>query len=254
MSNQSKAASRALGVDAATKKLPMLRPAARAVSLALLSAIGSLRNEQGRAAARSRIRLSRSPSDRAGRGFAYDRRVSVVDAGTSRYGNELRIREFLARYRSFGQGQITVLAPPAAATSRAARAGLDEVRRALAAAGAGRALYIGTYPVIDPNLAAPIRLSFIGVKAKVKGPCGEWPDDLASGTSLDGWQNTTYWNFGCSNQIDIGGANRRSSRSGQPRGETPGDIETRMRAITKSARAAILEPHGRPKRNQSGGN
>jgi len=144
----------------------------------------------------------------------------------------LRIREFVARYRKFGRGQITVLAPsgPGAA---GAHAGLDHVRRALAASGAGRSIYIGEYPVTDPSLAAPIRLTFNGVKAKVAGRCGEWPDDLASGNSLDGWQNKTFYNFGCANQATLAAQIADPRDLADPRGETAQDIETRMRAIGK---------------------
>ena len=215
------------------KKFPMLRPAARALSLALLLPLGA-----------SGINKAALPPEVA---YDYRDRHPIVLAEASHTidlfpsltrgrldsENELRIREFLARYRSFGQGQITVLAPTGGRDSRAMRAGLDEVRRALVAAGVGRALYIGTYPVADPNLAAPIRLSFMGIKAKVKGPCGEWPDDLASGTSLNGWQNSTYWNFGCSNQSTLAAQIADPRDLVQPRGETPGDVETRMRAIQK---------------------
>ena len=97
----------------------------------------------------------------------------------------------------------------------------------------GAMVYVGAYPVRDPALAAPVRLSFTGVKAEVAGRCGEWPDDLASGASLDGWQNRAFWNFGCANQATLSAqiADPRDLLS--PRGETPQDIETRMRAINK---------------------
>ncbi len=150
----------------------------------------------------------------------------------SRLDNEsyLRIRDFVSRYRKLGQGKITVLAPTGGVQG-SGRASVDEVRHALAAAGAEHSVFVGTYPVADPSLAAPIRLSFIGVKAKVKGNCGEWPDDLASGGSFEGWQNKTYWNFGCANQTTLAAQVADPRDLATPRGETPADIETRMRAI-----------------------
>jgi len=110
---------------------------------------------------------------------------------------------------------------------------MDEVRRALAASGAGPSIYVGVYPVSDPNLAAPIRLSFTGIKAKVAGGCGEWPDDLASGASLDGWQNRTFYNFGCANQATLAAQVADPRDLAAPRAESPSDIETRMRAIAR---------------------
>jgi pilus assembly protein CpaD len=140
-----------------------------------------------------------------------------------------RLREFVAGYRRFGRGTITVLAPRGQGAG--ARYEVDEVRRALAAFGAGPSIYVGTYPVSDPSLAAPIRLSFNGLKAKVAGPCGEWPDDLASGNSLDGWQNRTFYNYGCATQATLSAMVADPRDIANPRAETPQDIETRMRAI-----------------------
>jgi pilus assembly protein CpaD len=145
----------------------------------------------------------------------------------------LRIRDFIARYRRFGEGQITVLAPVGGRDSRSARLGLGEVKRVLVAGGVGHSLYIGTYPAGDPNLAAPIRLSFTGLKAKVAGRCGEWPDDLASGGSVDGWENNSFWNFGCASQAMFAAEVADPRDLVGPRGETPPDIEMRTRAITK---------------------
>jgi pilus assembly protein CpaD len=143
----------------------------------------------------------------------------------------LRIREFVARYQKLGQGKITVLAPAGGAYG-SGRHGLEEIRRALVSAGADRSIYVSEYPVTDPSMAAPVRLSFVGLKPKVKGGCGEWPDDLASGASLEGWQNKTYWNYGCATQATLSAQIADPRDLASPRGETPADIETRMRAIS----------------------
>jgi len=142
-----------------------------------------------------------------------------------------RISEFVNRYQRLGHGQITLLAPTGGAAGVVSRVGVDQVRQALAAAGVTGGIYVGTYPVADPTLAAPIRLSFRGVKAKVQGRCGEWPEDLASGSSLEGWQNQTYWNFGCANQATLSAQVEDPRDLATPRGQTAGDIEMRMRAI-----------------------
>ena len=143
-----------------------------------------------------------------------------------------RIRDFVDRYRRFGRGQITIVAPQGGANG-ATRKGVEEIRRALAAAGIRGNVYVGSYPVIDPNLAAPIRLTFQGIKAKVAGRCGEWPTDLASGGSLDGWQNTTYWNFGCASQATLSAQVADPRDLASPRGDGDSDIEMRMRAIVR---------------------
>jgi pilus assembly protein CpaD len=115
-------------------------------------------------------------------------------------------------------------------------AGLNLVRRALSRAGVRGNILVGTYPVTDPSLAAPIRLSFQGLKAKVAHRCGEWPQDLASGTSLEGWKNQTYWNFGCATQATLNAQLADARDLATPRGETAADIEMRMRGINRVRR------------------
>jgi pilus assembly protein CpaD len=147
-----------------------------------------------------------------------------------------RIRDFVSRYHRFGHGQVTVLAPVGGPSAEAARVGVGEVRRALATAGARGNIFVGTYPVSDPSLAAPIRMSFQSIKAKVAGRCGEWPADLASGSSMEGWENKTYWNFGCASQSTLSAQVADPRDLVTPRGESASDVEMRMRAIGRVRR------------------
>ena len=144
-----------------------------------------------------------------------------------------RLLTFVAQYRRFGHGMITMLAPSGSSDPKGARRSVELIRAYLERDGLGATIYVGSYPVRDAALAAPIRISFTGVKAEVAGPCGEWPDDLASGASLDGWQNRAFWNFGCANQATLSAQLADPRDLLGPRGETPQDIETRMRAINK---------------------
>jgi pilus assembly protein CpaD len=233
MPNHSKAAARMLGVDAGRHGTGRARPAARLLSLVLLLPLGAC----------GLNKVAMAPE------VAYDYRERhpivlaetphIIDIFPPAFGSRLdhedaqRIREFVTRYRRMGRGMITVLAPTGGSDPAASRAGAEKVRRALEAEGVGRAIYVATYPVSDASLAAPVRLSFVGMAAKVKGPCGEWPDDLASGGSVEGWQNKTYWNFGCANQATLAAQIADPRDLVDPRGETPGDVETRMRAIQK---------------------
>lgn len=144
-----------------------------------------------------------------------------------------RINEFALRYRELGHGQITMLTPVGSPAAVASAGEANAVRHALASAGFGGNIVTGTYPVTDPKLAAPIRLSFQSLKAKVAGRCGEWPRDLASGSSVDGWENQTYWNFGCASQATLSAQVADPRDLANPRGATPSDIELRMRNINK---------------------
>ncbi len=151
-----------------------------------------------------------------------------LEKGRLDYETERRIRGFVAHYKEFGRGQIDVLTP-----SGGSVVGVDAVRRTLSSAGLGNVVAVGSYPVVDQRLAAPIRLSFKSLKAKVANQCGEWPQDLASGSSLAGWQNETYWNFGCAQQASLAAQVADPRDLANPRAEEPSDVEMRMRGITK---------------------
>lgn len=163
----------------------------------------------------------------------------VVDLFPAMIGGRLddttsgRIREFVDRYRRFGYGPVTLRRPVGGAGAKHTSASVAIVRRALAAAGMGGGVVEEDYRVTDPQLAAPLRLSFSGVKAKVAGRCGEWPTDLASGASLEGWQNESWWNYGCATQQTLAAQIADPRDLAGPRGETPADTITRMRAIDK---------------------
>jgi pilus biogenesis lipoprotein CpaD len=84
-----------------------------------------------------------------------------------------QLREFAGLYRKFGRGPITIM-PPA---FPGATPPVEPVRGALYAAGAHAPTIVSPYPA-GPNLAAPVRLSFLGLKARgrsmrpmAKGPC-----------------------------------------------------------------------------------
>jgi len=154
-----------------------------------------------------------------------------VSQGRIDYTTAGRIREFIDRYRRFGRGPVTLLRPVGSPAAAHVAATASSIRDALRAAGLQDNIVVGDYPVTDPQLAAPIRLSFSGVKAKVSGRCGEWPDDLASGGSLNGWKNETWWNFGCAEQQTLAAQIADPRDLVSPRGETPVDTLTRMRTI-----------------------
>jgi pilus assembly protein CpaD len=138
------------------------------------------------------------------------------------------IRAFAERYRHYGSSDIEILAP--AGTTANSRA-IHEVRAALAGAGANGRVLFGTYASPDKDAAAPIRLSFIGVKATVPTACGQWPEDLASGSSVEGWKNEPYSNFGCASQSVIAAQVDDPRDFVQPRALEPSDVAMRTRAI-----------------------
>ncbi len=142
-----------------------------------------------------------------------------------------QVAEFGALYRNTGSGPIKVFVP--ALGRGAPSATTAGIRRALAAGGARAPLEISTYPVINRDLAAPVRLTFVGLKASVADPCGQWPSDLASGSSVQGWENKQYWNYGCSYQSMLAEQVADPRDLVGPRAEDPADTEMRSRAISE---------------------
>ncbi|MDB5649286.1 MAG: uncharacterized protein JWL62_806 [Hyphomicrobiales bacterium] len=142
-----------------------------------------------------------------------------------------QIAEFAETYRRVGGGQMRLLVPVGTGRDVSNGQAIDDIRHALLANGVRGSISVGTYPIADPRLGSPLQLSFIGLKAKVATRCGEWPADLASGSSLQGWENRPYWNNGCAyqNMIATQVADPRDLANRQ--GEGPKDTDMRTRAI-----------------------
>ena len=138
---------------------------------------------------------------------------------------------FAEQYRDTGQGPLLILVPrgPGVASRQTIVA---DMRRVLAAGGARSGVQVSTYPIADPALASPVRLSFAGVKAKEVNQCGQWPRDLGSASSIDGWENEPYWNLGCASQQMLASQTSDPRDLVSPRGEEQPDTEIRDRAIT----------------------
>ena len=139
-----------------------------------------------------------------------------------------RVREFAEAYKMRGEGQITILQPTGGAEHGSA---LAAIRHELVAGGAKGYASVGSYPVADPSLAAPIRLSFTQLKARTATTCGQWPADLASGDTVQGWANRPYYNSGCAYQSMLAAQVDDPRDLANPRAETPADTAMRSRAI-----------------------
>jgi pilus assembly protein CpaD len=139
-----------------------------------------------------------------------------------------KLKAFAERYRTFGTGEVTILTP----AGEPASAGIvPEIRRRLYASGLRGYVAVGSYPVLDRKLASPVRLVFRGLKAEVADRCGQWPADLASGSSIEGWKNESYHNFGCATQSALAAQIDDPRDLVQARGSTPPDETMRLRAI-----------------------
>jgi pilus assembly protein CpaD len=142
-----------------------------------------------------------------------------------------QVREFAADYRANGHGPVTVLVPSRGQAY--AQRKIEAVRAHLAQAGIGVPVQVTTYSVINPSLASPIRLSFIGTKAEVAHKCGQWPNDLASGSSIEGWENKPYWNLGCTTQAVLAAQVADPRDLVEPTADDPADTILRSRSISQ---------------------
>ena len=138
-----------------------------------------------------------------------------------------QVYAFAEQYRELGRGRIVVLVP----RGHAERAAVADIRLLLTRGGARSGIDVATYPVADPHLASPIRISYQGIRAGVTDQCGQWPRDLSSASSVEGWDNKPYWNLGCATQTMIAAQTSDPRDLVTPRGEEPADTLIRARGI-----------------------
>jgi pilus assembly protein CpaD len=133
-----------------------------------------------------------------------------------------------------GTGAISADVPVDTPNARAAADSLREIRSMLAAAGVPpRGLVVRNYHPEDPRQMAAIRLNYPKISA-VAGPCGLWPDDL--GPSVKNkvyYENTQYYNFGCSFQRNMAAMIDNPSDLVQPQSETPAYTTRRSEGFEK---------------------
>lgn len=140
------------------------------------------------------------------------------------------VAAFAADYLAHGEGLVRVLVPRGSSDA-AADTTLTAIRRALAASGVKGDIEVGSYAASDPKLASVLRLSFVKLQAQAASHCGDWPDDLNSGSSLETWENRSYYNLGCATQQTLAAQMDDPRDLVRPRAEDPSDVQMRTRAI-----------------------
>jgi pilus assembly protein CpaD len=145
-----------------------------------------------------------------------------------------KVRQFAGDYLRNGRGPIAIQTPRGTINDAYVRMMTDAIRSEIAGSGVTGAVSVGPYDVADPKLASPIRLSYLGLTARPPQNCGQWPADLASGSSLKGWDNTPHWNHGCAFQNAFAQQIADPRDLAGPRAETPSDVMIRTRAIKQA--------------------
>jgi pilus assembly protein CpaD len=148
------------------------------------------------------------------------------------------VRDFALSYRRSGEGLITAQVPEGLKAGASPQRALAAVQAALAEAGVPRSrLTVARYVVDDPLVAAPVRLSFRRLQAKVAGRCGLWPQDLGVSDVGFNARNEPYWNHGCAMQANV--AAQVADPVDLVRGRSEGRVDTirRMNNIEKLRQA-----------------
>jgi pilus assembly protein CpaD len=142
------------------------------------------------------------------------------------------LRQYVQDYRAHGRGPMMMLVPT---SDRQARNhyGVKAVREGLAASGVPSGLVQTTYYQAPAGeIAAPVRLSFTKLQAKVMSQCGNFNQDITgTGATLQGWQNKPYFNAGCAYQTAIAAQVDDPLDLQRPRAEGRADVMRRMKVF-----------------------
>jgi len=145
----------------------------------------------------------------------------------TRQADDLRV--FVADYRVNGRGALAIAVPQ---NGRAAAVLLPHVRQLLTQSGVpSRAIAIDAYHPDGDTGAAPLRLSFTKLQAKVDSLCGQWWTDFnGAGTSAT-FTNQSPPNFGCAYQTSIAAQVANPVDLVRPRQETDLDVPRRAKDV-----------------------
>lgn len=149
--------------------------------------------------------------------------VAATDRGVTSL-QRVAVEGFIANYDRSAAPPVTILAPLGSANEVAANAVAQDLVQLLKKNGVARnRIAIAAYQADATEVAAPIRVSYVAMKAHT-GHCGRWPDDLTNTI-----ENKHYANFGCSYQNNLAAQIANPADLLGPR--KPGDIDAERRNI-----------------------
>ncbi|NND49322.1 MAG: CpaD family pilus assembly lipoprotein [Rhizobiales bacterium] len=145
-----------------------------------------------------------------------------------------QVRQFLANFRSLGEGELVVTVPSGTANEASAHAGVSKVRNLITQARIAKtAVRYVPYRGAGAGTEPPIILSFERYFAK-PSECGHWPRNLAHEP-----YNKPYANFGCASQNNLAAivSDPRDLVRARPMG--PGDAERRFEVFDQYRRGQV---------------
>jgi pilus assembly protein CpaD len=146
---------------------------------------------------------------------------------------EAAIRDYVAEYRTDGTGAITIQVPTGSANEVAAASTGRAVHYAMVHAGVPhRQIRIAPYAVSDRSQVAPLRLSYLRVKAVVPH-CGVWPDHGQAD-----YRNAQYSDFGCAQTQNLAAMVENPADLVRPQPSAPSHGARRAKVITDYGQGA----------------
>lgn len=203
-----------------------MRPAA---SILVAVAIGLL----GGCAKRDSITVGSVPDDYrtnhpiviAEKEESIDLPVASGDRGITQ-SQKVALDGFLDQYDRSASPIVTIAVPSGAANDLAAADAASGMRRFIHSRGVPESrIAMTSYASPAADVAAPIRFSYIGMRAQTN-KCGRWPEDI-----LDDPENKHYADFGCSYQNNLAAQVANPADLIGPRKQSPIDAENRMTVI-----------------------
>ena len=133
---------------------------------------------------------------------------------------------FLDGYDKSAAPALTIASPIGSANEVAATAAARDFARLAIASGIKRnRIVVTSYQSVSPEASAPIRVSYISVRAQTD-KCGRWPEDI-----LETSENKHYADYGCSSQNNLAAQLANPADLLGPRKPTDIDAENRGAVI-----------------------
>ena len=133
---------------------------------------------------------------------------------------------FLDGYDRSAAPALTIATPIGSANEVAATAAARDFARLAIASGIKRdRIVVTSYQSVVPEASAPIRVSYISVRAQTD-KCGRWPEDI-----LETSENKHYADYGCSSQNNLAAQLANPADLLGPRKPTDIDAENRGAVI-----------------------
>lgn len=134
---------------------------------------------------------------------------------------------FLAGYDKSAAPALNIIAPSGSANSAAAAEAAQDFAHIARKNGVPASrIMIASYQASPEEVSAPVRVSFVAMRAQTD-KCGRWPEDILQSTT----ENKHYADFGCSYQNNVAAQVANPADLLGPRKPTPIDAGNRGNVI-----------------------